>query len=136
MNTISWGDRSELLTKSHCFQTILLEWLEKHLLTSRDLAQMCEAPAFFEALRVIKMDPNPTYILIENYDIGHNGIPTTSSQWQRVLDPITIEILDKGKNVFFKLENGEASEDSDILEVLSLLQKISFDLSHEAEDNW
>lgn len=130
MNTLSWGLRSELLTKSHALQAILISLLNKEVLTQRYHNQLQEAENFLTQIKEIKLSEAPTYILVEKHALECTGIIPISSHWQRIFDGISIEELDKALPIFNQLVKEQTVVGEQLLKVNELLIKISMDISY------
>lgn len=134
MNIVSWGDRSEILTKAYYLYLLMASIRQNLQITERDLAQMGEAKDFFESVIKIKQMTSP-YILIENYSLSKD-IPHNYSLWQRVLDSVTIEQVNDAQNTILKLEQREKVPDETLKITSNLLENVYLDLAYETPDDW
>jgi len=132
VKTISWGDRSDLLTKSNIFQNLLIDYLDNKFLSTRDRFQLQECQNFLQAIENIRN--TSTYLLIENSHLG-DGIQGSSQLFQRLLDPVTQNDLQSAKEIFAALQTNSEFEIGKLYQTLTFLQIISFDLAHEIEED-
>lgn len=132
MNIISWGLRSDLLTKSVILETVLSNFLNQTA-SSRDWNQLGEITTLLEQVKKFKTTEFPTYILFEKHTIENTT--AQSSQWQRIFDSVEIDELEDVIQICKVVTNKAEFKNSSFSKILALIGKIINDLAFEDEND-